>query len=76
MNGAAEMGVRGWICERVSIVGPGAPGWVRLPWAYEDIGFRTANARNAGKDIFFIALPIADAGSNPLKNLLPSYIHN
>ena len=33
LNGAVEMGVRGSICERVIIVGAGAPGGVRLPCA-------------------------------------------
>ncbi len=29
----ASTGVRGSICESVNIVGAGAPGGVRLPWA-------------------------------------------
>jgi len=33
VKGAAEMGVRGSICVSVFIVGAGAPGGVRLPWA-------------------------------------------
>jgi len=33
VNGAEEIGVRGSIWESVIIVGAGAPGGVRLPWA-------------------------------------------
>ena len=33
MNGADEIGVRGSICESDFMVGAGAPGGVRLPWA-------------------------------------------
>jgi hypothetical protein len=33
LNAGDEIGVRGSICERVTIVGPGGPGGVRLPWA-------------------------------------------
>ena len=32
-NGAEAMGVRGSICASDFIVGAGAPGGVRLPWA-------------------------------------------
>ena len=52
--GAEEMGVRGSNCDSVTIVGPGGPGGVKLPWAYKDEGQRMANARKAIKDTCFI----------------------
>jgi len=46
-----EIGVRGSICERVIMVGPGAPGGVSAPWAkqVESLRFRVESAIGAVK---------------------------
>jgi len=63
VNGAEEIGVRGSICARVFIVGAGAPGGVRLPWALAGCGSRLLSRSTAAigpSDFSFIKSLLAD----------------
>ena len=63
-NGRDEIGVRGSICASDFIVGAGAPGGVRLPWAkVENSGWRveqSSSARHANRVIFIVQVADSD----------------
>src|ERR1017187_5446240 len=61
--GTDEIGVRGSTCESVSIVGPGAPGGVRLPWAKADRTVRNRPQTAAAMVMGMFAF-IMDSGFN------------
>ena len=54
MSGRDEIGVRGAICESVSIVGPGGPGGVKAPWPKAErlIMNDEANTKAAARIVF------------------------